>query len=92
MLVESAMQTQNRFLDELAKIMTTAAGAAQGAAREAETLMRSRVERLVGDFDLVSRAEFDALKATVNGLREENETLKAKLDALEARMAGTSCA
>jgi len=86
------MQTQNRFLDELAKIMTTAAGAAQGAAREAETLMRSRVERLVGDFDLVSRAEFDALKATVNGLREENETLKAKLDALEARMAGTSCA
>lgn len=86
------MQTQNRFFDELAKIMTTAAGAAQGAAREAETLMRSRIERLAGDFDLVSRAEFDALKAMAQGLREENEDLKARLAALEARIGSTECA
>ena len=62
------MQTQSRFLDELAKLMTTAAGAAQGAAREAEALMRSRLERLIGDLDLVSREEFDAMKALNNVL------------------------
>jgi len=85
------MQTQSRFFDELAKIMTTAAGAAQGAAREAETLMRSQVDRLVGEFDLVSRDEFDALKAQIEALRSENEHLRERLAALEVpRSANTA--
>lgn len=80
------MQTQSRFFDELAKLMMTAAGAAQGAAREAEALMRSRLERLIGDLDLVSREEFDAMKALAQAARAETETLSARVEALEAAL------
>ena len=63
-------QTQNRFLDELAKMFTNAAGAAQGVRTEVETIMRSQAERLIADLDLVTR--------------EENEALKARIAVLEA--------
>ena len=80
------MQTQSRFFDELAKLMMSAAGAAQGAAREAETLMRSRLERLIGDLDLVSREEFDAVKALAQAARAESESLAARVGALESQL------
>ena len=80
------MQTQSRFFDELAKLMMTAAGAAQGAAREAETLMRSRLERLLGDLDMVSREEFDAMKALAQAARTETEALALRVEALEVAL------
>jgi BMFP domain-containing protein YqiC len=80
------MQTQSRFFDEMAKLMMTAAGAAQGAAREAEALMRSRLERLMGDLDLVTREEFDAMKALAQAARAETKSLSARLGALEAAL------
>jgi BMFP domain-containing protein YqiC len=81
------MQTENRVFDEIAKLMMTAAGAAQGAAREAESLMRSRLERLIADLDLVSREEFDAMKALAQAARAETEALSRRIAALEAQLA-----
>ncbi len=81
-------QTSNRFFDELAKLMTDAAGAAQGARQEVETLMRSQAERILGDMDIVRRDEFEAVKAMAQQAREENERLCERLAALEARMTG----
>lgn len=77
-------QTQNRFLDELAKMFTNAAGAAQGVRSEVETLMRSQAERMIGDLDLVTREEFDVVRDMARLAREENEELKARIVALEA--------
>ncbi|MFC2952619.1 accessory factor UbiK family protein [Marinicaulis aureus] len=79
------MQTQSAIFDEIAKLMTEAAGAADGVRREAETVMRSRLQRLLADMDLVTREEFDAVKEMARLAREENESLKARLDALENR-------
>lgn len=80
-------QTNNRILDEVAKLMTDAAGAAQGVKREVETLMKSQGERILKDMDLVRREEFEAVKAMAEKAREENERLEARLKALEARLA-----
>jgi len=66
--------------------MTDAAGAAQGVRREVETIMRSQGERMLRDMDLVSREEFEAVKAMAARAREENEDLKARIAALEARL------
>lgn len=79
------MQTQNAFFDELAKIMTDAAGAADGVRREAQTVMRSRLQSLLADMDLVSREEFEAVQDMARAAREENEALKARIEALESR-------
>lgn len=79
-------QTSNRMLDELARLMTDAAGAAQGVRREMETLMRGQAERFLRDMDLVSREEFEVVKAMARKAREENEALAARLEALEARL------
>ena len=79
-------QTNNRILDEVARMMTDAAGVAQGARREVETLMRSQGERVLSGLDLVSRDEFEAVKAMAQKAREENERLEARLSALEARL------
>jgi BMFP domain-containing protein YqiC len=81
------MQTDNRVLDEIAKLMMTAAGAAQGAAREAESLVRGRLERLLADLDLVSREEFDAMKALAQAARSETEGLSRRVAVLEAELA-----
>ena len=79
-------QTNNRFLDELAKLMTDAAGAAQGMRRDFETLMRSQGERILRDMDVVQREEFEAVKAMAVKAREENEQLAARVAALEAEV------
>lgn len=78
-------QTTNRIFDDLARLMTDAAGAAQGLKREAETMVKTQAEKLVGDMDLVKREEFEALREMVILAREENEALKARLAALEAK-------
>ena len=80
-------QTNNRMLDEFAKLMTDAAGAAQGVKREVETLMRAQGERMLRDMDVVSREEFEAVKAMAAKAREENDALSARLAALEAQLA-----
>ncbi len=71
-----------RFFDELAKVMTNAAGAAQGVRREVDTLIKAQVERVLGDLDVVQREEFEALREMAQKAREENEALKKRLDAL----------
>jgi BMFP domain-containing protein YqiC len=80
-------QTSNRLLDELAKLMTDAAGAAQGVRREVETLARVQGERMLREMDVVSREEFEAVKAMAQRAREENEALAARIAALEAEAA-----
>lgn len=80
-------QTQNRILDELGRLFTNAAGAAQGVRTEVETLIRAQAERLIADMDLVGREEFDAVRAMAQLAREENETLKARIETLEAALA-----
>ena len=71
------MQTQNPFLDEVAKLTTAAVGLAQAAGEEAKSAMRAQADRLATDFDLVRRDELDALKAEVAALRAEVAALKA---------------
>jgi BMFP domain-containing protein YqiC len=80
-------QTNNRFLDELAKLMTDAAGAAQGVRRDFETLMRSQGERILRDMDVVQREEFEAVREMAVKAREENERLAVRVAALEAEVA-----
>ena len=77
-------QTTNRFFDEFAKMMTDAAGAAQGFRQDAETFFRSQVERAIREFHLVQREEFEAVKAMAVKALEENETLRKRLEVLEA--------
>lgn len=81
------MQPGNKILDDLAKLMTNAMGVAQGARAEAETAIKSLMDRWLADRDFVTREEFDAVRAMAQKAREENEALKARLDALEARAA-----
>lgn len=71
------MQTQNPFLDEVAKLSTAAMGLAQAAGEEAKAAFRSQADRMVAEMDLVRREELDALKAEIAALRAEIETLKA---------------
>jgi BMFP domain-containing protein YqiC len=81
-------QTTNRFIDDFAKLMTDAAGLADGARREMETLIRAQGERLLAGMDLVSREEFEAVKAMAAKAREENDRLEARIVALEAKVGG----
>ncbi|RKF16098.1 accessory factor UbiK family protein [Roseovarius spongiae] len=78
------MQSRNKVLDDISHLMTNAMGVAQGAKQEAETAMRSMVDRWLADRDFVTREEFDAVRAMAQKAREENEALKTRLDALEA--------
>ena len=80
-------QTSNRLLDEVAKLMTDAAGAAQGVRREVEGVMRAQAERLLESMDLVKREEFEAAKAMAEKARAETERLAGLITALEARVA-----
>lgn len=81
-------QTSNRILDDLAKLMTDAAGAAQGVRREVNGVVRSQVDKLLADVDVVRREEFEAVKAMAEKARAENERLAARLADIEARLAG----
>ena len=78
------MQTRNKIFDDISQLMTNAMGVAQGARDEAETAMKGFMDRWLADRDLVTREEFDAVRAMAQKAREENEALKARLDALEA--------
>jgi BMFP domain-containing protein YqiC len=80
-------QTSNRIFDEMARLMNDAAGVAQGVRREFDTLFRSQAERILREFDVVPREEFEAVKDMARLAREENETLKARIEALEAKSA-----
>ena len=80
------MQTQSQFFDEIAKLMTEAAGAADGVRREAETAMRSQLQRLIADMEFVPREEFDAVKEMARLAREENDALKDRIAALEEKL------
>jgi BMFP domain-containing protein YqiC len=80
------MQTQSPIFDEIAKLMSDAAGAVDGVRREAETVMRSQLQRLIADMDLVPREEFEAVKELAANARSENERLSARIAALEARL------
>jgi len=80
-------QINNRFLDELAKLMTDAAGAAQGMRREFETMVKAQGERLLREMDVVQREEFEAVKEMAAKAREENERLSARVAALETELA-----
>ena len=81
-------QTNNRFFDEVARLMNDAAGAAQGVKREIDTVVRHQAERILNDLDLVKREEFDVVKDMARLAREENEALKARIAALEANLGG----
>lgn len=79
------MQTRNKLFDDLGQLMTNAMGVAQGAKDEAETAMKGMMDRWLADRDFVTREEFDAVRTMAQKAREENEALRARLDALEAK-------
>lgn len=79
------MQTRNKVLDDISQLMTNAMGVAQGAKDEAETAMKSMMDRWLADRDFVTREEFDAVRAMAQKAREENEALKARIEALEKK-------
>ncbi|MGL5363395.1 MAG: accessory factor UbiK family protein [Bosea sp. (in: a-proteobacteria)] len=74
----------NRILDDIARLVTDAAGAAQGVRREVETVVKTQFERLMRDMDIVSREEFEAVREMAVLAREENDRLSERLAALEA--------
>jgi BMFP domain-containing protein YqiC len=79
-------QTSNRILDEMARLMNDAAGVAQGVRREFDSVFRAQAERILRDLDLVQREEFEAVREMAKIAREENEELKSRLAALEAKL------
>ena len=81
------MQTRDKIFDDISQLMTNAAGMAQGVKTEAETAMKSWMERWLADANLVTREEFDAVREMAVKAREENETLAARIAGLEAKLA-----
>lgn len=79
-------QTNNPILDELARLMTGAAGAAEGFRREIETFMRGQSERILAEMDVVKREDFEAVRDMARKALEENEALRERVAALEARL------
>ncbi len=80
-------QTSNRLFDEMARLMGDAASVAQGVKREAETVFRTQMERIVADLDLIKREEFDVVRELASQARAENESLKQRIAELEAKLA-----
>ncbi|CVI18235.1 Conserved hypothetical protein [Agrobacterium fabacearum CFBP 5771] len=76
----------NRFLDEFAKLMTDAAGAAQGMRKEAEAALHAQADRWLNSLDVVKREEFDAVREMAIKARDENDALRARVEALEAKL------
>lgn len=81
------MQTENRFFDDFAKLLNGAAGTLAGMGREAEASARARAREWIGGLDFVGRDEFEAVKAMAAAARDEADALRARLDALEAKLA-----
>jgi BMFP domain-containing protein YqiC len=77
------MQSENRLFDDFVKVMNGAAGTIAGMGREAEGAFRERMREWVGGLDMVSRDEFEAVKAIAVAAREENHALKTRLEAIE---------
>jgi BMFP domain-containing protein YqiC len=88
-LTPEAMMTQttNRLFDDFAKLMTDAAGAAEGVRRETETLMRAQAEKFLRDMNVVTREDFEAVREMAQKARQENEALAARVAVLEAKLA-----
>lgn len=82
--VVTVMQSENPFLDQVAKFVTNAAGAAKGVRDEIATLVRTQGERIANDLELVPREEFEAMKAVALKARSEIETLRARIEKLES--------
>lgn len=80
------MQSQNKIFDDLSQLMTNAMGVAQGAREEAETALKSMLDRWLADREFVTREEFEAVRAMAQKAREENEALKMRLEAMEAQL------
>jgi BMFP domain-containing protein YqiC len=80
-------QTQSRFFDDLSRLMTDAAGLADGARREAQTFARTQMERMMSGMDVVTREEFEAVKEMAARARDDNEKLVQRVAALEAKLA-----
>jgi BMFP domain-containing protein YqiC len=83
-------QTRGRLFDDLSRLMTDAAGLAEGAKREVETLARAQLERLMAGMDLVSREEFEAVREMAALARTQNDKLEARIAALEGKLAAAS--
>ena len=81
------VQTTGRLYDQFARLMNDAAGVAQGVRREFDSVVHSQAERILRDMDVVQREEFEAVKEMARLAREENEALKARITALEAKLA-----
>jgi BMFP domain-containing protein YqiC len=79
------MQTRNKIMDDISQLMTNAMGVAQGAKDEAENAIKSMMDRWLADRELVTREEFDAVRAMAVKAREENAALLARLEALEPK-------
>ena len=86
------MQTQNRLLDDIARLANGAAGLASGLREEIETLIKHRLDRLLADMDLVSREEFEVVKEMAATARAEQDVLAGRLAELEALLAGADAA
>ena len=84
------MQSQNRLFDDFVKVMNGAAGTIAGMTREAQGAMQERMREWIGGLDLVSREEFEAVKAMAAAAREESQALKGRVEALEKALAGTA--
>jgi BMFP domain-containing protein YqiC len=84
--IRDMTQTSNRFFDEIGRLMNDAAGAAQGVKREVDTAVRNQAEKILRDLDVVKREEFEAVKDMARLAREENEALKTRIAALEAKL------
>lgn len=84
------MQSENRLFDDFVKMMNGAAGTLAGMGREAESAFKERVKDWIGGLDLVSREEFEAVKAMAVAASDELESLKAKIDALASTNGKTS--
>lgn len=80
----------NRFMDEFAKLMTDAAGAAQGVRKEAEAAFHAQADRWLNSLDVARREEFEAVREMAIKARDENDALRARIDALEARLSTTT--
>lgn len=84
------MQSENRLFDDLVKMMNGFAGTMAGVGREAESSAREKLREWMAGADFVGRDEFEAVKAMAAAAREENELLKARIAAIEAKLAGPS--
>lgn len=84
------MQSDNRMFDDFVKFVNGAAGTMAGMAREGESAAREKFRSFVGGMDFVARDEFEAVKAMAAAARDENDALRARIEALEAKIAGSA--